>query len=347
MSMKKMISVTLVAALLGILCAGTVFAAGGGQQGAATDGPWKWERKVTFISPWGVGGGSGPVIRGIVPLVQDVIKNPCEVQHVEGAGGANGVTAAWRQPADGYNFVMATQSIVLLDIQGRLPFSFKDEFVPVAKLVHSTNGIMASAKTMRGRYTDFKSFIAYIKAHPKEISIGVQSSGGVDQAGITQAIAIGLGIPMARITDWVKIVSYANGSEMDAALVGGHIDADIGGPGEMAGFFETGEIVPLILLAEKRNSQFPDIPCSTELGLDATIGQWRGIWARKGTPQAAIDAMEKALQEAYNTPTYQNFCKENGYLERRGFDGQAEYRKIVEEDYEDLTEYAKAAGLIK
>jgi tripartite-type tricarboxylate transporter receptor subunit TctC len=332
----------MIAALLVSVGAGMAFAQSGGAQGA-----WKWERKITFISPWGVGGGSGPVIRGIVPLVQDVIKNPSEIQHVEGAGGANGITAAGRQPADGYNFVMATQSIVLLDIQNRLPFSFKDEFVPVGKLVHSTNGIMASAAAMKGKFTDWKSLLTYIKAHPKEITVGVQSSGGVDQAGVMMVFSAGLGVPMNKVFDYIKQVSYANGSEMDSALLGGHIHLDIGGPGEMEQYFKTGDVVPLILLTEKRNSQFPDIITAGELGYDATLGQWRGIFARKGTPQAAIDAMEKALREAYNTPTYQQFCKEFGYLERRGFDGQADFKKIIEEDYEDLAEFAKAAGLIK
>jgi tripartite-type tricarboxylate transporter receptor subunit TctC len=272
---------------------------------------------------------------------------PCETQHVEGAGGANGAIAAQRQPADGYTFVLATQSQILLDLQGSLPFDWHSEFIPIGKLVHSTNSIIASTRRMQGRYSDFGSFITYVKAHPREVSVGMLSAGGTDSASMTQALALGLGVPMANINEWVKTVSYGDGSEMDAALVGGHIDVSIGGPGEVEGFVESGDMKILLVLAEKRMKSFPTVPCSGELGIPAYIGTWRGIWAKKGTPQAAIDAMEKALFAAWSMKPYQDFCDAEGYDERTGFEGQADFKKLVDAEYIAMREYLLAAGLIK
>jgi tripartite-type tricarboxylate transporter receptor subunit TctC len=269
------------------------------------------------------------------------------VQHTEGAAGANGAIAAQRQPGDGYTFLMATQSQIILDLQKTLPFNFHDEFIPVGKLVHSTNGIMASARRMQGKYTDYKSFIAYVKAHPKEISIAMLSVGGTDSASLAQALALSLGVSMAQVPDYIKVVSYGGGSEIDAALVGGHIDAAVGGPGDEAGLIESGDVVPLIVMAEKRMGSFPQIPCTGDLGIPAYIGTWRGIWARKGTPQAAIDAMEVALQKAWNMKPYQDFWKAEGYSERTGFEGQAAFKKLVDDEYKTMEEYLKSAGLIK
>jgi tripartite-type tricarboxylate transporter receptor subunit TctC len=308
---------------------------------------WKWERKVTFISPWGPGGGSGPTIRNIVPLVQEVIGVPCEVQHVEGAGGANGAIAAERQPADGYTWLLATQSQILRDLQGNLPYNFKDTWIPVGKLVHSTNGLMASKKAMQGKYTDFKSFIDYIKQNPKTVSVAMLSSGGTDQASLYQTLALSLGIPMNQVADFVKIVPYGGGSEIDAALVGGHIDAAIAGPGDSAGLIESGDVVPLVVLADKRMKSFPDIPATGELGIPAYIGTWRGIWAKTGTPQAAIDAMAVALEKAWNMPPYQEFCDAEGYDERTGYEGPADFKKLVDAEYAAMGEFLKATGQIK
>ncbi|GHV94348.1 hypothetical protein AGMMS50293_06680 [Spirochaetia bacterium] len=346
--MKRIASVTLIAALL-VISTGMAFAGGsqGGTQSGGAQGAWKFERKVTFISPWGPGGGSGPTIRNLVPLVQEVIGVPCEVQHIEGAGGANGAIAAQRQPPDGYTWLLATQSQIVLDLQKTLPYDFKSEFIPVGKLVHSTNGLFASSKAMKGKYTDFKSFIAYVKAHPKELSCAMLSAGGTDAASLYQTLALALGVPMNQVENYVKIVSYGGGSEIDSALVGGHIDVAIAGPGDEAGLIESGDVIPLVVLAEKRMVSFPDIPCTGELGIASYIGTWRGIWARKGTPQAAIDAMEVALQKAWNMKPYQDFWVAEGYNERTGFQGQADFKKLVDAEYSTMEEYLRIRGLIK
>ena len=57
-----------------------------------------------------------------------------EIVNVEGAGGANGVNYAYKQPADGYTYMLGTQSLIMLDLQKILPMDFKAEFIPVSKL---------------------------------------------------------------------------------------------------------------------------------------------------------------------------------------------------------------------
>jgi tripartite-type tricarboxylate transporter receptor subunit TctC len=242
---------------------------------------------------------------------------------------------------------MATQSQIMLDLQKVLPCNFHDEFIPIGKRVHSTNGLMASTKRMQGKYSDFKSFITYVKAHPKDVSVAMLSAGGTDAASLTQALALSLGVPMAKIGDFVQIVSYGGGAEIDAALVGGHVDVAIAGPGDEAGLIESGDVTPLVVMAEKRMDSFPQIPSTGELGIPAYIGTWRGIWAKKGTPQGAIDAMEVALQKAWSMKAYQDYCKAEGYSERTGFEGQADFKKLVDAEYIAMEEYLKSAGLIK
>lgn len=344
--MKKIVSVALAAVLLAVLGTGAVFAAGG-QQDAAQSSEWKWNRKITFISPWGPGGGSGPTIRNIVPLVEKVLGVPCEVVHQEGGGGANGANAAFRQPADGYTWLLATQSQIFLDLQGQLTHNFHDNWIPVGKLVHSTSALMASKKATAGKFSDFKGFVNYVKANPRTITCAMLSTGGTDQASLYETVALGLGVPLSQIEQYVKITPYSGGSEIDAAMVGGHVDTAIAGPGDSVGLIESGDIIPLVALSEKRLASFPDIPSAGEMGMASYIGTWRGIWAKKGTPQAAIDAMEKALEAAWNMKEYQDFCKAEGYLERKGFEGQADFKKLVETEYGVFSEFLKATGQIK
>ena len=53
---------------------------------------------------------------------------------------------------------------------------------------------------------------------------------------------------------------------------------------------DAGRARSLAIMAPARNPQFPDVPTLNEsLGIDYTIGAWRGIAGPKGLPQPIVD----------------------------------------------------------
>ena len=60
----------------------------------------------------------------------------------------------------------------------------------------------------------------------------------------------------------------------------------------------------------------PDLQCSVENGIDSVMGPWRGIFAKKGTPQEAIDALVAAIEEAKQSDTWKEFTHNAAYDER-------------------------------
>lgn len=313
---------------------------------AAAD-DWKWERKVTLVCPWGVGGGADGTLRPLQPELQKILGVPVEIVNVEGAGGANGIDFTNKQPADGYTYVLGTQSHIMLDLQKILPVDFRTEFRPVAKLVHSINIIASSKKAMEGKYTNFDEFIAYAKAHPQELTCGMLTATGADSVSLKQTLAGGLGCDITEVDKYVKIVNYSGGAELSSAMVGGHININITGADEIKGLIESGDIVPLISMSEKRMSTFPNIECTGEHHIDSYVGTWRGIFCRKDTPEAAVNAMGIALKEAWDTPAYQEFMKNAGYLDRPGYAPADEFKALVDKEYVTFEAYLKGAGLIK
>jgi tripartite-type tricarboxylate transporter receptor subunit TctC len=348
MSLKRIAGVTLIAILLSALSIGAVFA-GGGQQSsqAASGGEWKWQRKVTLVCPWGVGGGADGTLRPLQPLLQDILGVPVEIVNVEGAGGANGINFAQKQPADGYTYVLATQSIILLDLQKILPFDYQKELTPVAKLVHSTNLLTSSKKYMTGKYNNFQEMITYARAHPQELSCGMLTATGQDSVSMKQTLAAALGISIPEVDRYIKTVSYGGGAELSAAMVGGHLSLGVSGSEEIQGLIQSGDIVPLIAMSENRVSATPSVPCTKELGINSFIGSWRGIYARTGTPQAAVDSMAAALKKAYDSPAYQEFMKNSGYLDRAGYANQQETLALMKDEYGIFTSYLKDIGILK
>lgn len=325
-------------------------AAADGQSAAAapTEAPaWTWERKVTLVCPWGVGGGADGTLRPLQPILQEILGVPVEIVNVEGAGGANGLDYTYKQPADGYTYVLATQSIIMLDLQKILPFDFKVEMKPVAKLVHSINIIASSKKAMEGKYTNFSEFIEYAKSHPQEMTCGMLTATGADSVSLKQTLAGGLGCDITEVEKYVKVVNYSSGAELSAAIAGGHINIEVTGASEIQGLIDSGDIVPLISMSEKRMSAYPNVECTADYGIDSYVGTWRGLFARTDTPQAALDAMTAAVQQAWNDPAYQEFLKNASYLDRAGFAAPAEFQTLIDDEYVTFDTYLKGIGVIK
>lgn len=320
--------------------------AGGSQAGNTSDGDWTWERKVTLVCPWGVGGGADGTLRPLQPVLQEILGQPVEIVNVEGAGGATGLDYTYKQPADGYTYVLGTQSLIMLDLQKILPEDFQKDFDPVAKLVHSINVIASSAKAMEGKYTNFSEFCEYAKAHPQELSCGMLTATGADSVSLKQTLAGGLGCDITEVEQYVKIVNYSGGAELSSAVAGGHVHLMITGTDEIKGLIESGDIVPLISMSEERMSLYPDVQCTGELGIDSYVGTWRGIFCRTGTPDAAVKAMTEALEEAWNSEDYQTFLANAGYLDREGWATADDFNTLIDEEYVTFEDYLTGAGLI-
>lgn len=345
MNLKKIVAGTLAVMLLVALITGCDKKPEPQRQSG--NGEWKWERKVTLVCPWGVGGGADGTLRPLQPLLQDILGVPVEIVNVEGAGGANGINFAQKQPADGYTYVLATQSIILLDLQKILPFDYQKELTPVAKLVHSTNLLISSKKSMADKYGSFQELIAYAKDHPQELSCGMLTATGQDSVSMKQTLAAALGVSIPEVDKYIKTVSYGGGAEMSAAMVGGHLSLGVAGAEEIKGLVESGDIVPLIAMSENRVSAVPDVPCTKELGIDSFVGSWRAIYARTGTPRGAVDSMAAALKKAWDMPAYQEFMKNSGYLDRPGYADQDETVALAQSEYALFTAYLKDIGILK
>ncbi len=298
---------------------------------------WTFERKIDVVCPWGVGGGADSTIRPMASILKDILGQQVDVLNVEGGGGVNGVEFTYKQPADGYTFMLGTQSLIMQDLQGNMSMNYREEFVPVAKLVHSINIIAGSKKALDAKgISSFSEMIEYASEHPYEVSIGMLTATGAD------------GVSMKQTLEGLDVLEmpYNGGAEMTAALMGGHIDMMITGTDEIQGLIESGDVIPLVACAEKRMTRYPDMEATGELGIDSYVGTWRALYAKKGTPQEAVDAMIEALKKAVEDPTWVEFLTRAAYDEREGFTYGDNFRALIDSEYEMFTEYLTAEGVI-
>ena len=283
--MNRFTRILFVALLALSLCATGLFAAEVGENSPtapAESSGWKFDHKIIIVCPWGEGGGADSTLRALTPLLRERLGQPVEVVNITGAGGINGANFTKQHEADGHTFLLGTQSLFIMDVQGAMPYKFKDEFIPVARLVNSVNVIAASRIAMEQRgYTNFSEMREFVKSHPASVTVGMLTTTGVDGISLRQAIE-GLSI---------LEVAYPNGAGMNAALKEGQIDLMMTGTDEIADLIAEGSVTPLLALAERRLQKYPNVESAGELGINSFLGPERGIFAKKGTPQGAIDAM--------------------------------------------------------
>lgn len=316
--MKKTIALLLALVLLVGICT------------VASAEEWKFERGITIVCPWGLGGGADGTIRPMAALLQEKLGVPVDVRNETGGSGVTGATFAYKEPADGYTFLLATQSLYIQDMMGNMDFDFKNEFECVDILVHSIN-MLAGSRIQMEKYgiKNFSDLKAYAAEHPYEVSVAMLTSTGVD--GMCFEIA----------TDGLALnpVTYDGGSAVNSDMAGGHVDLAVGGYDDMSGLIESGDIVPLLVFCEHRLDIFPDCECTAELGIDSYAGPWRGIFAKKGTPQGAIDALVAAIEECREDPTWQEFLKNAAYDQRVVPQPGEELQSFCMSEYKDLRDY--------
>lgn len=285
---------------------------------SGTDAAWEFERPIEVIIPFGPGSGTDTTIRAWAPLMEKELGITININNVEGAGGVRGAEFHVNQPADGYTYAMYTPSHIIAGVDGTASFDIINDTMQVVRLVQDSNVILAGTHVP---YNNVAELVEYAKANPdKKPTLGMMSINGIDGASATQLFEE-LGID-------VEFIPYASGAEANAAIMGGHTDMVLTSPFDGNAYLESGDMKGIVVLSEERASNMPDVECTGELGINAFIGPWRAIVAAKGTPQAAIDAIEAAAIKVNDMQEWTDWKETVGLNDREGWANQEEFKKL-------------------
>ncbi len=261
-------------------------------------------RPISFICPWGAGGGTDRVARMLAVLLEKDLGQPVTVVNRTGGGGAVGHTAGATAAADGYTLTIVTVEITMMHWMGLAKVNYKD-FKPVALINFDPAGVNVRADAPWGTLKDLLDFA---KANPGKLRATGTGKGGIwdlSRAGMLKAAGISIdAIP------WVPSEGAAPGL---AELVAGGIQVVTCSLPEAASLIEAKRVKALAIMGDKRAEIFPDVPTLKELGIDWSMGAWRGVCVPKDTPDAVVSVLEKALEKAVASAEFKEFMKKNGF----------------------------------
>lgn len=289
--MKKLISIlapTAAAALLLTSCAPTPTAAPTETIAFPEAGA-----NITVVVPYSAGGTTDVTARAFTAALSAELDVNVEVLNTPGAGGQLGLTELAGADPDGYTigFTNIPSSIPTYVIPDRGATYDRESFLPIASLTRSTNYVAVSAASA---YETLDDLLSAAEASPGAISVGVASE---DETLGIEAAAESVGAEF-------NVVPFDGGPEKTTALLGGEVDAIVGGgttivPGVMNGDFRA-----LGVYGGEQDPFLPDVPTFESLGIDLAINGYLVISAPAGTPESIIDIYEAAAESATADPTF-------------------------------------------
>ena len=117
-------------------------------------------------------------------------------------------------------------------------------------------------------------------------------------------------------------IVFSGGGEVNAALLGGHIDMAVANPGEALELYKAGKVRVLGVYAGEASCRRPDVPTLKEQGINAIYVQNRGLCAPADIPADARKVLEEAFFKYTKTETFKKYCKDN-MLSEAWMDGAA------------------------
>ena len=301
MKLRKYLAGSAIALATTVLSANTAFAA------CATDGmpsskdkPGGYPaRALTMVVPYGPAGGSGQVAQAMAQAVSDLTKVSINRDHKPGGSGTVGMTAYMASPADGYSVmehIDDASSAHALDSGRPNP---AEDLIPLVTSQITFSQVYI--RTNEDRFTDWDSFVKWVKAQDGKATIANVSKEGSMERVTMKFITDATGMKIQQI-------SFDKGAPRYGALAGGQVDALFEQPGDVRKFLDAGKFKPILTILKERPSAFADVPSLTDAGLDfEPLYRFRGFYVHKDAPAERVEWLKWAFQKAYCQPSYQKY----------------------------------------
>ena len=301
MKLRKYLAACSIALATTALSANTAYAA------CATDGlpstkdyPGGYPaRALTMVVPYGPAGGSGQVAQAMAQAVTELTTVAINRDHKPGGSGTVGMISFMAVPADGYTVlehIDDASSAHALDSTKPNPAT---DLIPLVTSQITFSQIYI--RTDEERFSDWNSFVAWVKAQNGKATIAnVSKEGSMER------------ITMKYITDAtgmkIQQISFDKGAPRYGALAGGQVDALFEQPGDVRKFLDAGKFKPILTILKNRPGAFAEVPSLTDAGLEFDpLFRFRGFYVHKGTPADRVEWLQWAFQKAYCQPSYQKY----------------------------------------
>ena len=255
-------------------------------------GAQKLPAKVTWIVPFGLGGGTGTSALVLAPKLQKKLEGhgvkEVKVVSLPGAGGTVGTKKLFDSPADGSVIGSMLPAGGLAQSAVREVGFDLSKFTYLAKITTAPRFLFVKGDSP---IRTLDQLIAEGKKRPLKVSsVGPSSAGSFVLANIIDKTGI-------QVKD---VTGYKSGRTLVVAVARGDVDTTIKTTGGVITFIKSGEVRGLVQLSSEKDKDpfFPDVPSAESLGRkDLMPGGilYILVAAPPKVPQAIADVLSNAV----------------------------------------------------
>ena len=311
-------------------CVALAAGAGSYAQDPAGDYP---SRAVHIIVPFGAGTTTDQVARFIAQRLSEETKQSFIVDNKPGANGAIALRYAISQPADGYTFVLGTNTTHAANVSlfKTLNYDPVKDFIPICNLI--IGGVILGVAA-DGPIKSVADLIDRARKNPGKITFGSGNSSSL--AG---------GVVMRELTG-IDIVNvpYKTLPAAMTDLIGGQIDTVFGDAPAVMPSVRSGKVRALGISTKERVPAFPEIPTFIEQGVAGyEVTGWIAAFGLRGTPPAIISKLNAMMAKAIASGDAARIFGGNGWVSIPG--SPEALGTFQREEIERWAKLVKAGGI--
>ncbi len=251
-------------------------------------------RAITLIVPFAAGGGIDTSARIQAQRMSELLGVPIVVENNGAAAGMAGSARVANAPPDGYTILIGNSGThVYSQALHKQPlYNAMTDFRPVGLMTESPR-ILVARKDLP--VDGLQEFIAYVKQNQSRMQFG--------SAGIGSGTHLPCALLNMRMGVNVTHVPYRGAGPAMQDVIAGRIDYMCDTIQTGAAQAKAGAVKGIAVMASKRVSIIPGLPTTGEQGLpgaEATV--WNAFFVPKGTPDAIVGRLNKAVQDMLNDP---------------------------------------------
>lgn len=255
---------------------------------------WQPDKPINIIVPWSAGGSTDQVTRVVAPILEEALGVAVVVVNQPGASGSIGTKAALDAPRDGYTW---TANAIANNATYAVTGLVEDTSIEDYRVYLHVANVPVVSVNADSPYQDFGELLEAMKEAEKVKvgTAGVNSSGGMALAAISESAGTELG---------ARMVTYDGGNPAVLAAASGEVDATTQLAVEQTEMIKAGRIRPLAVLATEPlviegidpippiTNWLPDMPLAPD---------YFGVFIPVGAPQEVYDTVDAIWAEKVMT----------------------------------------------
>lgn len=253
-------------------------------------------KPIDFVIMAGAGGGADKIARFIQTVAEkeNLTPRPLVPNNKGGGSGAEALIALNSTSDPDHTILVTLNSFFTTPLrQENLGIDIQT-FTPVAMMgvdpfilwVHKDSGI-----------TTFEQWLEEVKKGG--YVMGGTGTGQEDSLVIT-FLEQNFGLD-------ITYIPYKGGGDVAKDLAGKQVMATVNNPSEAKGFYEAGDVVPLLAFTDERLEGFPDVPTVKEKGKDFSYYNQRAVVGAPGMSDEAAAYYQELFETVFNTPEWQQY----------------------------------------